>query len=150
MKRLTIFIFILLSFGSIVGQTNENLTYKVTNYSINNQNFDALALDGDVALSFYMCDNNTLCFANQWRNSNSQSYGGVYALQKKEIPETTTTHAAIESKFTWNFFNTYDSNRGTAAVTFTQILVGNTIKFTAEIVVIETNEILSFKGYLEN
>lgn len=149
MKRLIFSILTLLTISSVFGQSTE-VTYKVTNYSINGENYDNLALAGDVSLSFYMCDDNTLCFTNHWRNNNSQSYGGVYALQTKEIPETTTTHAAIESKFTWNFFNTYDSNRGTAAVTFTQILVGNTIKFTAEIVVIETNEILSFKGYLEN
>ena len=121
----------------------------MTNYSINGVNYDNLVLAADVSLSFYMCDDNTLCFANLWRNNNSQSYGGVYSLKKREIPETSTTYAATEFKFTWQFFNTYDSKRGTAAVTITNIFIGNTVKFTAEIIVLDTNEVLVFKGYLE-
>lgn len=149
MKRLIFFsILTLLSISSALGQST-NVTYKVTNYSINGVNYDNLALTGDVSLSFYMCDNNTLCFTNHWRNSNSQSYGGVYSLKKREIPETSTTYAATEFKFTWRFFNTYDSKRGNAAVTITNILIGNTVKFTAEIIVLDTNDVLTFKGYLE-
>lgn len=148
MKKLIFSILTILTFSSVFGQSTV-VTYKVTNYSINGENFDNLALNADVSLSFYMCDDNTLCFTNNWRNNNSQSYGGVYALKTKEIPETSTTYAATEIKFTWQFFNTYDSNRGNAAVTITNIFIGNTVKFTAEIIVLDTNEVLVFKGYLE-
>jgi hypothetical protein len=149
MKRFIFIISTFLFISSTFAQQTD-VTFKVTNYSVNGVNYDDLALDGDVALSFYMCDDNTLCFANIWRNADSQSYGGVYALKEREIPETNSTHPATEYKFTWNFFNTYDSNRGKAAVTFTNIYIGNTVKFNAEIVVMETNEILSFQGYLED
>lgn len=148
MKRLIFSILTILTIISAFGQSTD-VTYKVTNYSINGVNYDNLALAGDVSLSFYMCDNNTLCFTNHWRNNNSQSYGGVYSLKTREIPETSTTYAAMEFKFTWQFFNTYDSKRGNAAVTITNIFIGNTVKFTAEIIVLDTNEVLVFKGYLE-
>ena len=148
MKRIILCIFALLTIGHANGQV-QDVTFKVTNYEINGNNQDQLALESDVALLFYMCNDTTICFANQWRSSNSQSYGGVYALKKREIPETSTTHRAEEIKFTWHFFNTYDAERGDAAVTFTKIFIGITVKFVAEIGVMDTNEILLFKGYLE-
>jgi len=128
---------------------NESITYKVTNYSINGVNYDDLALEGDVALSFYMCENNSPCFANIWRNKNSQSYGGVYSLKTRDIPETKTTFGGKEITFTWKYFNTYDSDHGEAKVRLLQIYIGTTVKFEAEIVLMGKNEILLFKGYLE-
>lgn len=148
LKHIFLGILVTLSVSFAKAQSTE-LTYKVTNYEIDGENYDNLAINRDVALSFYMCDDNTLCFTNQWRNNNSQSYGGVYSLKKREIAETKTTYAATEFKFTWKFFNTYDSKSGDAAVTITNIYIGNTVKFTAEIVVLETNSVLVLKGYLE-
>lgn len=148
MKKLIFSILTILTVNSVFSQSTE-VTYKVTNYSINGENFDNLALTGDVSLSFYMCDDNTLCFTNHWRNNNSQSYGGVYSLKKSETLETSKSYATSEYKFTWQFFNTYDSKRGNAAVTITNIYISNTVKFTAEIVVLATNDVLVFKGYLE-
>lgn len=148
MKRIILSFFAIITMGLAKGQ-NENVTFKVTNYEINGANYDNLALEGDVALSFYMCDKETFCFANQWRNHNSQSYGGVYSLKKREIAETETTYGAEEFKFTWKFYNTFDNVSGEAAVTFTKMYIGNTVKFTAEILVLNTNELLIFKGYME-
>jgi len=147
MKKLFLCILTLMTYNFAMSQ-EIGLTYKVTNYSIDGVNYDNLALTGDVALSFYMCDGE-LCFANHWRNIGSQSYGRVYALQLRDIEETRTTYPAVELKFTWQFFNSYDRVTGRAAVTITHIYIGNTTKFTAEIVVLETNEILTLKGYLE-
>lgn len=148
MKRLILSFLVLITVNLIYGQ-EKNLNFKVTNYEINGVNHDDIALNNNVALTFYMCNDSTLCFANHWRNSNSQSYGGVYALKKMKIAETETAYEADELKFTWHFFNTYDSARGDAAVTFTTIKIGNTVKFVAEILVLDTNEVLLLKGYLE-
>lgn len=148
MKRLIFSILTLLMINCTFGQSTD-VTYKVTNYSINGVNYDNLALEGDVSLSFYKCNDNSLCFTNHWRNNHSQSYGGVYSLKTREIPETSTTYPAMELVFTWHYFNTYDSKSGNAAVTITNIFIGNTVKFTAEIIVLDTNEVLTFKGYLE-
>lgn len=148
MKRLIFGILAIMTFSFINAQSTD-VTYKVTNYLINGVNYDNLALQADVSLSFYMCDNNTLCFTNNWRNNNSQSYGGVYSFNSRDIPETSDSYGSKEFKFTWNFFNTYDSKRGQAHVTISNIYIGNTVKFVAEIVVLDTNEVLTFKGYLE-
>lgn len=126
-----------------------HVTYKVTNYSVNGVNHDDAALQGDVSLSFYKCDSETLCFTNHWRNNNSQSYGAVYAFQTKEFPETEEQYMSVDFKFTWHFFNTYDDVSGQAVVTISNIYIGNTVKFVAEVVVLDTNEVLSLKGYLE-
>ena len=145
---ISIFTLLLIVLTNVSGQ-DIDLTYKVTNYEINGENYDQLALKGDVALSFYKCTNGSLCFANQWRAFDSQSYGGVHSFMKREIPETKTTYPGVEIKFTWEYFNTYDSDRGTAAVTITHFLVSETWKFKAEIVLMETNDVLKFKGFLE-
>ncbi len=148
MKRLFLGVIALLTFIIANAQSTE-VTYKVTNYEINGVNYDNLALSGDVALSFYMCDENTLCFAIHWRNINSQSYGVVYSLKQQEIPSTRTTYRGTEITFTWNFSNSYDNITGNAAVTITNFYIGNTVMFTAEIIVPETNKVLLLKGYLE-
>ena len=126
-----------------------HVTYKVTNYSLNGVNYDDVALHDDVSLSFYKCDSETLCFANHWRKGDSQSYGVVYAFQTKEFPETEDRYKSLDFKFTWHFFNTYDDISGQAVVTISNIYIGNTVKFVAEIVVLDTNEVISLKGYLE-
>jgi hypothetical protein len=148
MKKLYLAIICVFVSGLIYGQ-DPQVTYKVTNYSLNGENYDFVALEGDVALSFYYCDENTICFANHWRGTGSQSYGPVYALKHREFSETRDTYKAVEIKFTWQYFNTYDSKTGQAAVTITNIYIGNTIKFTADIVVLDTNEVIELKGYLE-
>lgn len=148
MKRIFLSFFALITMSLVNGQ-NEDVTFKVTNFEINGGNYDNLALEGDVALSFYMCDTETLCFANHWRKNDSQSYGGVYGLEKREFAETATMYGAEEYKFTWKFYNTYDNISGEAVVTFTKIYIGNNVKFAAEILVLNTNEILKLKGYLE-
>jgi hypothetical protein len=148
MKRIFLSILALLTINLANGQ-DEVVTYKVTNYELNGVNYDDLALSSDVAVSFYMCNDETLCFANQWRNNDSQSYGGVYALKKTNIPETSTTYEADEFKFTWKFLNTYDNVAGEAAVTFTIVYIVSTVKFKAEILVLKTNDFLVLEGYME-
>lgn len=148
MKKILLILIVAL-FSQWSKSQETSLTYKVTNFSINGVNYDHLALENDVALSFYYCDSNTLCFANHWRNSNSQSYGGVYSLITKESPETDTNYEIKEIRFTWQFVNTYDSDRGEAIVTIKNIYIGSIVKFIAEIVVLNTNEIIEMKGYLE-
>ena len=148
MKRFYLVFLGVLIFSFSYGQ-DSHVTYKVTNYSLNGVNYDDVALQGDISLSFYKCDSETICFSNHWRNSDSQSYGAVYALQTKEFPETEEQYRILDFKFTWHFFNSYDDVSGQAVVTISNIYIGNTIKFVAEIVVLDTNEVISLKGYLE-
>lgn len=148
MKRFYLVFLAVWILSYMYGQDN-HVTYKVTNYELNGMNYDDVALENDISLSFYQCENNSLCFSNYWRGSNSQSYGKVYSFQTKEFLETNEQYKRVEFKFTWYFFNTYDNKSGQAAVTINNIYVGNTVKFVAEIVVLDTNEILNLRGYLE-
>lgn len=148
MKRTLLSLIALITISFTQAQ-EKTVVYKVTNYEIDGNNYDNLALNGDVALAFYMCDKEKLCFANYWRDRDSQSYGGVYGLKVTDIPETETTYGAEEFRFTWKFRNTYDNVTGEAAVTFTKIYISNTVKFTAEILVLNTNSVLKMKGYME-
>lgn len=138
----------LISFQCVCAQETL-VTYKVTNFEINGENYDKEALENDIALSFYMCDSETLCFANYWRNSGSQSYGAVYAGKYREIPETTHTFRAEQIRFKWYFHNSYDSKSGKAIVIFTKIFNGETVKFHAKILVKKTDELLILRGYQE-
>ena len=106
-------------------------------------------MEKDIALVFYECAEGEYCFANQFRAGDSQSYGRVFGFTKRFVEETDTKHAFEEMQFTWDFQNSYDNATGKAKVTLNEIYVGSTVKMTAEIVVLETNEILIFKGYLE-
>jgi hypothetical protein len=133
---------------SLIAQ-QKRIDYKVTNYTVNGKNYDKLALENDIALVFYECAENEFCFANQFREGNSQSYGKVYGFNKKNVDETETKHAYKEMQFTWDFQNSYDNVTGKAKVSITEIYIGSTVKMSAEIVVLETNEILLFDGYLE-
>lgn len=147
-NKLNIILFFFLCF-TLSAQEEKLYTFKVTNYSIDGQNFDQIALDGNLSLSFYYCDDGQLCFTNHFRNPDSQSYGGVYGLKKKHFDETNERFETVEFQFTWKFFNTYDSDRGEAAVTMYYIFIGNSIKMVAEILVLKTNELLTFEGYFE-
>lgn len=148
MKRIFFFLISIVFSQWIISQDSP-MVYKVTNYSINGDNYDQLALENDIALVFYGCSEDSFCFANYWRNSDSQSYGGVYSMTAKEYPETNDNYGSRVFRFTWKFANSYDSDEGEAAVTFTLIYIRNTIKFVAEIIVLNTNEILELKGYAE-
>lgn len=141
------FVLIFLS-GNVFSQV-EDITFKVTNYEINGVNYDNQAIDGDLALSFYKCDDETLCFSNFFRAYDTQSYGGVFSLKKQSYKETSKEHAYDEFQFTWDYVNTYDSDRGKAKVTLTKIYIGKSVKMIAEIIVLNTNDVLKFKGYLE-
>lgn len=148
MKRIILSILVLFYIGSVVAQSTD-VSYKVTNYSINGENYDDVALMEDVSLVFYLDDDQAPSFANIWRASDSQSYGRVYALKKVNYEETDSTYAMNEIKFTWKFINSYDEKRGNAAVTIQNIYIGNSVLFNAEIIVMDNLEVLSLRGYLE-
>lgn len=132
-----------------IANAQEFLSYKVTGYSINGKNLDSLAEAVDVALVFYECDTNTLCFANYWRKNDSYSYGPVMQMKRNKTPETDTTYRMEELQFTWGFFNTYDSISGESDVTLTSIFNGNKVKFFAEVLVKEPKSVIKLEGYME-
>lgn len=148
MKLLKFFSFVLIC-NSYFSQTTENITFKVTNYSVNGIKFDNLADNSDLALTFYTCGDSSICFAKIFRKDDSQSYGAIFGINYTKYKETEKEYAYDQHQFTWNFSNTFNNAKGKATVTLKEIFIGETVKMTAEIIILETNEILLFKGYLE-
>jgi uncharacterized UBP type Zn finger protein len=147
-KKLLVVVLSIFLSGNLFSQVEE-VTFKVTNYEINGVNYDDLAIKENIALTFYRCDEETVCFANYFRNSSTLSYGGVYGLKKQSFDETPKRHAYDEFQFTWDYANSYDKDKGKAKVTLLKIYIGNSVKMIAEILVLSTNEVLKFEGYLE-
>lgn len=128
---------------------SESMSYKVTNFAVDGEEYEGLALENDIALTFYYNDDGDLMFANHWRKARSQSYGPVFSFKTTEYPETSEEYAMTQFKFTWYYFNTYDDEEGEVVVTIQNIHIGNTIKFVAEILPLDTNEVVQLRGYLE-
>ncbi len=124
-------------------------TFRVTNNTTNGENRDQLSLSYDHVIHFYVNNNGELSFSNHWRAIDSQSYGPIYSMKVSDVPETARNYAYTDYKFTWNYFNTYDDKHGSAVVTFNVIHIGDVKKFSCQIIVMETNMILEYKGYLE-
>lgn len=150
MKRFYLLVLCVVIFNVLSAQNpDETMSYKVTNFVFNGEVFDQAALENDIALTFYYSKDGDLCFSNHWRKTESQSYGPVYSLKTTESPETKNEYAVTQFKFTWYYFNTYDNDSGEAVVTIKNIHIGNSIKFVAEIIPLDTNDVLSLRGYLE-
>lgn len=150
MKRFYLLVLGVVVFNVLPAQNlDETMSYKVTNFVIDGEVYDQAALENDVALTFYYSKDGELCFSNHWRKANTQSYGPVYSLKTTEFPETDKEYAMTQFKFTWYYFNTYDNDSGEAVVTIQNIHIGSSIKFVAEIIPLDTNEVLSMRGYLE-
>jgi len=144
------YLFLLITFLFIgASHTQDVATFKVVNYEINGENIDHLAESDNIAVSFYACSEEILCFTIESRNQKTQSYGKVIGLTKQVLEETDSTYKSYELKFNWKFVNSYDDKRGDAVVSFTKIYMGEIATFHAVIVVLSTNEKLTFKGYLE-
>ena len=75
-KLLTALLFVLVISNASFSQIEE-FSFKITNYEIDEINYDEIALNGDLALSFYKCENGTFCMSNFFRKNNTQSYGGI-------------------------------------------------------------------------
>ncbi|WP_027002392.1 hypothetical protein [Hugenholtzia roseola] len=148
MKK-TWLLWLLLLCSTYTAWGQDDVCFKVTNYTIDGVNRDNIAINNDVALCFYTSESGTFSFANVWRESDSQSYGACTALKKRSVAETSTQYGYDEYKFTWNYQNTYDYKRGTCAVTLRKIYIQGTIKFTCQIVELARNSVLEFKGYME-
>ena len=132
-----------------IGSELVGTTFRVTNSTTNGENQDQLSLTQDHAIHFYVNNDGEFSFSNHWRAQDSQSFGPIYSIKVNRIPESATSYAATEYKFTWNYNNSFDDKHGSAVVTFNVIHMDDIKKFTCKVVVMETNMILEYKGYLE-
>lgn len=133
-----------------VGSELVGTTFKVTNAKYNGVDRGSEPLTNDCAMHFYVNNDGEFSFSNHWRAQDSQSYGVIYGMKKTDTQETENSYASTEYKFTWNYFNTYDDKTGSAMITFTIIYIDDVIKFTCKMLVLDTNDIYEYKGFLED
>lgn len=133
-----------------VGSELVGTTFKVTNAKYNGVDRGSEPLTNDCAMHFYVNNDGEFSFSNHWRVQDSQSYGVIYGMKKTDTQETENSYASTEYKFTWNYFNTYDDKTGSAMITFTIIYIDDVIKFTCKMLVLDTNDIYEYKGFLED
>lgn len=133
-----------------VGAELVGTTFKVTNTKSDGEDQTQFSLSYDHAIHFYMSKDGEFSFSNHFRGRNSQSYGPIYSMKRTEVMETKSQYGGWEYKFTWNYHNDYDDNSGTAMVTFSVLRISDEItKFTCKVLVMDTNSILEYTGYLE-
>lgn len=87
--------------------------------------------------------------ANFWETSNSQSFGGIYAIEKKHIDESDENYKADFINFQWSYTNTYDSKKGTAKVELMKIYKPQGVYFEMTIVP-ENLDVLVYKGFMSS
>lgn len=138
------------SIYSGVGSELVGTTFKITNAKYNGVDQGSEPLTNDCAMHFYLNNDGEFSFSNHWRVQDSQSYGIIYGMKKTDRQETENSYASTEYKFTWNYFNTYDDKTGSAMITFTIIYIDDVIKFTCKMLVLDTNDIYEYKGFLED
>ena len=154
MKKIILLFFGLCTLYSF-SQRNDIAVFKITNYSVDGQNFDDVAIDDDLALIFYYCEDtevkedSPVCFTNLFRNSRIQSGGRVTGLIMNPFEGTEKHYAHDDFQFTWDYFNTFNNATGQASVKISQIYTEEKVNMTAEIIILDTNEVLEFVGYLE-
>ena len=123
--------------------------FVITDVSQNGQDMTPTYLENGAYLVFYTSgDDKTLCMANFWPKTDSQSYGEVYSMEKKTIEETDKQFKADIFRFNWGYTNTYDKKRGTAKVEVTKIYKPQGVAFIIKIIP-ENLDILIYKGYMD-
>lgn len=123
--------------------------FVITDATQNGHDITQIYLENRAYLIFYTSgDDKSLCMANFWTKSDSQSYGGVYSMESKTIEETDKQYKADIFRFNWRYINTYDEKRGTAQVEVTKIYKPQGIAFIIKIIP-ENLDILIYKGYME-
>lgn len=133
-----------------VGSELVGTTFKVTKAIYNGTDRGSEPLTNDHAMHFYINNDGEFSFSNHWRKQDSQSYGVIYGMKKTDKQAIENSYASTEYKFTWNYFNTYDDKTGSALITFTIIYLDDVIKFTSKMLVLDTNDIYEYKGFLED
>lgn len=155
MKYLMLLLFILNNnFNSkLQAQETENqqetiAKFIISDWTKNGENLTSQLIDENSYLVIYRnVENNDLYMANFWETSNSQSFGAIYAIEKKHIDESDENYKADFVNFQWSYTNTYDSKKGTAKVELMKIYKPQGVYFEMTIVP-ENLDVLVYKGFM--
>ena len=126
---------------------NETMKFIITDASINGVDTTPTLLAAEAYSVFYTVEDSDLIYmANVWSKNDSQSYGPMYYIKKKE--ETYEEYKADFFYFNWRYMNDYDDKKGTATVQLIKIFKPQGITFILKIIP-ENLDVIVYKGYIE-
>ena len=85
--------------------------FKISDASEKGADITPTILEQRAKLVIYkdIANNNALCLSNFWQKDNTQSYGPIYGMETKHIPEDDKNYEADLFFFQWRYINTYDT-----------------------------------------
>ncbi|MGM1430837.1 hypothetical protein ACS126_16400 [Sphingobacterium lactis] len=148
MKLFIFFLTIFLTTGLLESSFASDTTkYRVTSYTYDGVELEDLALAENVQLLLFTDPENNPVFENHFINKNSYSSGKIYDFKYEDIPESDSTFASQNITFLWNYFNSYDSDRGSALVSIDFFFTDGLTKFNCKILGVNKNFELIMSGY---
>jgi hypothetical protein len=132
---------------AIAQNTTMKNKFIITDARINQINLTQEFTDKEGYIAFYTVEGKDDMYMTNYRGkTNSQSYGRMYDLDSKKIPESESTYEIQQYSFKWSYKNSYDGKSGTADVRMTVTVkpAGNAFEIT---IVPENLDVLVFKGY---
>lgn len=124
-------------------------TFEINDARDNGSDITPQALEENASLVLYkLGDSSEILLSNFWEKSNSQSFGRIYSVVKKDFPETEKEYKGELYHFQWSYINSYDDKRGTAMVRLLVIYKpqGNYFEFTIQP---ENLDVFVYKGSME-
>lgn len=136
-------------FSTSFGQQKTLAEFIITDASFNNEDNTEIILEQGAYSVFYTTNDGNLYMANVWKKNNSQSYGRLYASERKKLKETYETYEADIFYFKWRYINDYDTKKGTASIKFIKIYKPQGLTFSLTIIP-ESLDVIIYKGNMED
>ena len=150
MKKLTIALLLLVGLSPIFAQTKD--VYVVTKYDVDGVDYSTDAVYKEVLLILYQkskVQTSPFYFKNLWVKDKTYSDGRIEFTKTEVVEETTENYGGVILNFNWFFSNSYDSDKGLAKVVFIKYFANGIQKFTCEVTVEETGDVIKMEGYLK-
>lgn len=112
-------------------KSQEQARFIIKNAYIKGQDYSEYYRDAGAYLILYDKDD-AACMAIVMSKKNSQSYGTVTDMDVQHYDETPYSYERDVLKFTWNYQNSYDNNKGEAMCRLDVTYKGNEVLFVYE------------------
>jgi hypothetical protein len=150
MKNLIATLLIVLGLYPVFAQTKD--VYVVTKYDLNGVDYSTDAVYKENSLILYQKSKDqtsSFFFKNLWVKDKSYSDGRIEFTKTEVVEETTENYGGMILNFNWFFSNSYDTDKGLAKVVFVKYLANGIQKFTCEVIVEETGDVINMEGFLK-
>lgn len=146
-KNLLILLFTTFLNTTLIAQTDDSVLFRVTSFIVNGENYDDEALDKGIVLMISHDKEGKAIFTNYWINEDTFSTGNMYDIKYNQTESNINNYASHTTSFIWRYTNSYDSDKGSCAVTLQRIFTETMIKFTCIIKGITNNHEVILQGY---